>query len=137
MAKYAFAYGIAAIIFGALDAVWLNWAGPNLYEPTIGAIMADDFNVGAAAAFYFIYLAGMVYFGIRPGLQSGKVSQGLINGALLGALCYATFDLTSQAVFKVWATHVSLLDIAWGAFATGTTSALTTAAVLKLTSRPA
>lgn len=133
MMKYAVAYAVAAVIFGAMDAVWLNWAGPNLYRPTIGAIMADEFNLGAAGAFYFIYLAGMVYFGIRPGLEAGKASVALMNGALLGALCYATFDLTSQAVFKVWATHVSLMDIAWGAFATGTTSGLSAALTLKLT----
>ena len=133
MAKYAVAYALAAIIFGAMDAVWLSWAGPNLYEPTIGEIMAENFNVKAAGAFYFIYLAGMVYFGVRPGLQAGSALVALVNGALLGALCYATFDLTSQAVFKVWATHISLMDIAWGAFATGTTSGLTAALTLKLT----
>lgn len=133
MAKYAIAYAFAAVIFGAMDAVWLNWAGPNLYEPTIGELMAENLNLGAAGAFYFIYLAGMVYFGIRPGLLAGKPSAALINGALLGALCYATFDLTSQAVFKVWATHVSLLDIAWGAFATGTTSGLCAFITLRLT----
>ncbi|NQX94366.1 MAG: DUF2177 family protein [Erythrobacter sp.] len=137
MSKYAVAYVIAAVIFGAMDAVWLSWAGPNLYEPNIGEIMAENFNVGAAGAFYFIYLAGMTYFGIRPGLEAGKAGVALLNGALLGALCYATFDLTSQAVFKVWETHISLMDIAWGAFATGTTSALTTAITLKLTSKPA
>lgn len=133
MPKYGVAYVLAAVIFGAMDAVWLSWAGPNLYEPTIGAIMADDLDVGAAGAFYLIYLAGMVWFAIRPGLESGRASVALLNGALLGALCYATFDLTSQAVFKVWAVHISLMDIAWGAFATGTTSGLTTAVTLKLT----
>lgn len=133
MTKYAVAYALAAILFGAMDAVWLNWAGPNLYEPAIGEIMADEFDMGAAGAFYFIYLAGMVWFAIRPGLEAGRASVALVNGALLGALCYATFDLTSQAVFKVWATHVSLMDIAWGAFATGTTSGLTAFATLKLT----
>ena len=30
MAKYTTAFVLAAIIFGALDAVWLSWAGPNL-----------------------------------------------------------------------------------------------------------
>lgn len=133
MARYAVAFLTAAVIFGALDATWLRWAGPNLYEPVIGDIMANEFNVGAAAAFYFIYLAGMVWFAIRPALESGRVSQGLLNGALLGALCYATFDLTSQAVFSVWATHISIADIAWGAFATGTTSALSSAITLRLT----
>ena len=133
MKRYAIAFLSAALIFGALDAAWLSWAGPNLYQPVIGEIMADDFNTGAAAAFYLIYLAGMVWFAIRPALESGRVSSGLLNGALLGALCYATFDLTSQAVFSVWATHISVADIAWGAFATGTTSALATAITLKLT----
>ena len=133
MTKYLVAYLLAAFVFGALDAVWLSWAGPNLYEPAIGAIMADEFNAGAAGAFYLIYLAGMVWFAIRPGLVAGKASAALLNGALLGGLCYATFDLTSQAVFKVWATHVSLMDIAWGAFATGVASALSAAGTLKLT----
>ncbi|MEM9311472.1 MAG: DUF2177 family protein [Pseudomonadota bacterium] len=134
MSKYAIAYGLAAVLFGALDAVWLNWAGPNLYQPIIGEIMAEDINLGAAGAFYFLYLAGMVWFAIRPGLQSGRATTALANGALLGGLCYATFDLTSQAVFKVWATQITLLDIFWGAFATGTTSAIVTAATLRLTS---
>lgn len=135
MAKYVIAYALAALIFGAMDAVWLNWAGPNLYQPTIGELMAQDINLGAAAAFYLIYLAGMTWFAIKPALDKSKASIALINGALLGALCYATFDLTSQAVFKIWATHISLLDIAWGAFATGITSMLATIGALKITAK--
>lgn len=131
--KWIIAYVSAAIVFGALDAMWLNWAGPNLYAPAIGEIMAEDFRVAPAAVFYFTYLAGMVWFAIRPGLATGKVSTALLNGALLGALCYATFDLTSQAVFKVWATHVTIADIFWGAFATGTSSAIATMITLRFT----
>ncbi len=126
MPKWIAAYVFAALVFGALDAMWLNWAGPNLYQPTIGEIMAEDFNVVAAGVFYFTYLAGMCWFAIRPGLAAKSVKTALVNGALLGALCYATFDLTSQAVFKVWATHITVADIIWGAFATGTTSAIAT-----------
>lgn len=129
--KWIIATLSAAIIFGALDAMWLRWAEPNLYRPVIGEIMAEDFNFAAAGAFYVIYLLGTIWFAVRPGIQSGKVSVALLNGVLLGALCYATFDLTSQAVFKVWATHVTLADIAWGAFATGTTSAIATWITLK------
>lgn len=132
MLKWIIAYGAAAISFGLLDAVWLRWAGPNLYRPVIGEIMAKDFNLGAAGAFYLLYLAGMTWFAIRPGLEAGSVQPAMLNGILLGALCYATFDLTSQAVFKVWATHVSVLDILWGAFATGAASAIATWAALRL-----
>ncbi|NVE93706.1 DUF2177 family protein [Altererythrobacter lutimaris] len=132
--KWIIAYISAAVAFGVLDSLWLRWAGPNLYRPVIGEIMAENFRAGAAAAFYFIYLAGMVWFAIKPGLASGSVATAVLNGALLGALCYATFDLTSQAVFKVWATHVTVIDIMWGAFATATASAVATWVTLKLTS---
>lgn len=131
MTKWIIAYLSAAIIFGVLDAMWLRWAGPNLYRPIIGEIMADDFNMGAAAAFYVIYLAGMMWFAVRPGLDSGQWTMALVNGVLLGALCYATFDLTSQAVMKVWATKISVLDIMWGAFATGVTAAAATFITLR------
>ena len=128
MTKWIIAYGTAAVAFGALDAMWLRWAAGNLYRPVIGDIMAKDFNMAAAGVFYLIYLAGMMWFAVRPGLESGTVQAAMLNGILLGALCYATFDLTSQAVFKVWATHVSVLDILWGAFATGTPLLLATGA---------
>lgn len=128
---YAMAYVVAAVVFGALDAVWLRWAAGNLYKPVIGEIMATKFNVGAAAAFYLIYIAGMTWFAIKPGIDSGTVQAAMLNGILLGALCYATFDLTSQAVFKVWATHISVLDILWGAFATGAASAAAAWVVLR------
>jgi len=132
--KWVIAYLVAAVVFGVLDALWLRWAGPNLYRPVIGEIMAEDFRVGAAAIFYLLYLAGMCWFAIRPALLSGEVSSALLNGALLGALCYATFDLTSQAVFKVWATHVSVMDIIWGSFATAAASTVAAWATLKFTS---
>ena len=129
--KWIVAYGAAAVAFGVLDAMWLRWAGPNLYRPVIGSIMAEEFRKGAAIAFYLIYLAGMVWFAVRPGIESGNVATAILNGALLGALCYATYDLTSQAVMKVWATHISLADIAWGAFATAVASGVGAWAALR------
>nr|WP_137678523.1 DUF2177 family protein [Parerythrobacter lutipelagi] len=132
--KWIIAYVGAAVAFGVLDSIWLRWAGPNLYRPVIGEIMAENFRVGAAIAFYLIYIAGMVWFAIRPGILSGQVSTAILNGALLGALCYATFDLTSQAVMKVWSTHISLADIAWGAFATAVASGVACWLTLKFAS---
>ena len=132
--KWIIAYVAAAISFGILDFFWLRWAGPNLYRPVIGEIMADSFRGGAAAVFYFIYIAGMVWFAVKPGLASGNVMAAVLNGALLGALCYATFDLTSQAVMKVWATHITIADILWGAFATAVASGIATWATLRLAS---
>jgi uncharacterized membrane protein len=132
--KWIIAYIAAAVAFGALDALWLRWAADNLYRPVIGSIMAEDFRMGAAAAFYLIYIAGMVWFAVKPGVEPGSVATALLNGALLGGLCYATFDLTSQAVMKVWATHISIADIAWGTFATAVAAGVATWVTLRLAS---
>ena len=132
--KWIIAYIAAALAFGALDAAYLRWAADNLYRPVIGSILADQFRMGAAIAFYLIYIAGMVWFAVKPGIEAGSVGTALLNGALLGGLCYATFDLTSQAVMKVWSTHLSLIDIAWGAFATAIAASVATWAALRFAS---
>lgn len=119
------AYIAAAIVFGILDAIWLGWAGNNFYRPAIGELMAENFRAAPAVVFYLLYVAGMVWFAIKPGLESG-VGTAALNGAILGALCYATYDLTNQATLKVWPTYITMADIAWGAFATGTAAAAAT-----------
>ncbi len=115
--KWIIAYIAAAVSFGVLDAIWLRWAGPNLYRPNLGELLAADFRIVPAVVFYAAYIAGMVWFAVRPGLTGGLGATAL-NGALLGALCYATYDLTNQATMKVWPVHITVVDIIWGAFAT-------------------
>ena len=111
------AFIAAALAFGALDAIWLGWAGDNFYRPRLGDILADSFRLGPALVFYTAYIAAIVWFAVRPGLAGG-IGQAALNGALLGALCYATYDLTNQATLKGWPVHITVVDIIWGAFAT-------------------
>lgn len=119
------AYVVTAVVFGILDAVWLSWAGPNFYRPALGDILADEFRMGAAVPFYLAYVGGIVWFAVRPGLDGG-LGAAALNGALLGALCYATFDLTNQVIMKTWPTYVTVTDIVWGAFATCVAATATT-----------
>lgn len=120
--KWIIAYLGTGLAFGALDAVWLRWAGPNFYRPQLGDILAESFRMGPALVFYLAYVAGVVWFAVRPAMD-GNIGTAAQNGALLGALCYATYDLTSQAVLKQWSTAVTVADIAWGAFATALAAA--------------
>ena len=115
--KWIVAYIAAGLSFGALDALWLNWAGKNLYRPALGELLAPSFRLAPALVFYALYIAAIVWFAVRAG-HSGGTGAALLNGALLGAICYATYDLTNQATLKVWPLHITLIDIAWGAFAT-------------------
>ena len=128
------AYFTAAVAFGTLDALWLRWAAPNLYRPLIGELLADSFRLVPALAFYVLYIGGMVWFAVRPGLAQG-VPYAVLNGALFGAICYATYDLTNQATLKVWSTQMTLIDIAWGAAATALASGIAVFAVQKLASQ--
>ncbi|MEE3156312.1 MAG: DUF2177 family protein [Pseudomonadota bacterium] len=120
----------ASLVFGALDAVWLSWAGPNFYRPRLGDILADSFRVMPALVFYAAYIAAIVWFAVRPGLSLG-IGAAALNGALLGAICYATYDLTNQATMRTWSTTVTVADIAWGAFATAVAAAAASFAAAK------
>lgn len=120
----------AALVFGALDAAWLSWAGPNFYRPKLGDILAESFRMAPALVFYVAYIAAIVWFAVRPGLAGG-VGSAALNGALLGAICYATYDLTNQATMRTWSTSVTIADICWGAFATAVAASAATLAADK------
>ena len=125
------AYIAAAVAFGILDALWLGWAGENFYRLRLGDLMADSFRMAPALVFYTAYIAGIVWFAVRPGLTGG-VGTAALNGALLGALCYATYDLTNQATLRQWSTTITVVDICWGAFATAVAASIATFAATKL-----
>ena len=125
------AFIAAALAFGALDAIWLGWAGDNFYRPRLGDILADSFRMGPALVFYAAYIAAIVWFAVRPGL-AGDIGQAALNGALLGAICYATYDLTNQATLRQWSTTVTVADIIWGAFATCVAASVATFAAQRL-----
>ena len=125
------AFIAAAVAFGALDALWLGWAGPNFYRPRLGDILADSFRMAPALVFYTAYIAAIVWFAVRPGIANG-LGAAALNGALLGAICYATYDLTNQATLKQWSTTVTIADICWGAFATAIAATVATFAATKL-----
>jgi len=111
------AYASILVAFGCLDFTWLSLASAALYKPALGPLLAEKVQAAPAIAFYLIYLAGLVYFAVWPALSAGGWSRALINGALLGIVAYATYDLTNQATLRIWSVKVTLADLCWGAFA--------------------
>ena len=112
--SYLVAYVATALVFVGLDVVWLSLSGPTLYKPILGPILADKLNGAAAVAFYLVYIAGIVFLAIRPALAAGAWRTAAVNGLVLGLVAYATYDLTNQATLKLWATKLTLMDMAWG-----------------------
>ena len=117
MKSIAVAYVATLVGFLALDSVWLTVMGNALYRPVMGDMMLDGFRPAPAIVFYLIYVATLVYFVVKPGLAQ-DVLPTLINGALFGLACYATYDLTNQATLKNWSTTLTLADLCWGAIVT-------------------
>jgi uncharacterized membrane protein len=130
--KYAQLYLLTTVIFFAIDMLWLGLIAKGFYREKLGYLMAPKVNWTAAFIFYFIYIAGILYFVVVPGLNNGSTATVLLNGALLGFLCYATYDLTNLATVRNWPLSVVVVDIAWGIVLTGSTAFLSYTFALKL-----
>lgn len=105
---------VTTLAFLALDAAWLTFSGPRLYRPAIGHLMAASVDWPAAAMFYVVYIAGLLGFAIAPA-RSPRIA--MWRGALFGCVAYATYDLTCQATMNGWPWAVTVIDLAWGTFA--------------------
>lgn len=119
MIVWIFAYIGAALAMLVLDSVWLSFAAKRLYRPELGNMLADGFRMAPAAAFYFLYVAGIVFLAVAPGLAAEKWTVALTRGMALGLIAYATYDLTNQATLRHWSTTVTIADMAWGTVLTG------------------
>lgn len=108
------AYVAAGLIFLVIDAIWLTVMADTLYRPLLGDRLEPQFVLAPAAAFYLIYIAGIVFLAIMPALEGGGLAKAAINGAALGLVAYATYDLTNHATLKDWPLAVTLADIPWG-----------------------
>ncbi|WP_438396362.1 DUF2177 family protein [Caballeronia sp. DA-9] len=126
------AFAVTAVVFLILDAIWLGVVSRNLYQREIGELLLPKPNFGAAAVFYVIYVAGLVYFCVMPSVAEPSVMRGLISGALLGVVAYATYDLTNLATLKGWSATLVFIDIAWGAFASAAACAVAVAVTARV-----
>ncbi len=116
-------YFLTLFIFLGLDAVWLGVVAPKFYRSQIGHLMAEKANFLVAALFYLIFIGGLVYFVVAPGVGM-STREAILRGALFGLVTYATYDLTNQATLRGWPVTLTIIDIVWGTVLTGITSAL-------------
>lgn len=114
MTRHALTYLAALLAIGVLDFLWLRIIARTWYEGGMGALLAPQPNLWAAAAFYFLYPVGVVIFAAAP--AQGDLLRALAVGALFGLFCYGTYDLTALAVLRGYPAWLAGLDIAWGAF---------------------
>lgn len=124
--RFVIGFAAGAVVFLALDAVWLTVMAERLYRPAIGHLMREGFDLLAAAAFYLLYFTGMTAFAVWP---SHRTLGAWARGALFGLVAYATYDLTNQATLRDWPWHVTLVDLVWGSVVTSLAAAAAHAAM--------
>lgn len=114
MTRWWVAYGAAAVTFCVLDALWLGWVALDFYRAQLGPLLAQPPNWTAAVLFYVVYLAGVVAFGVRPALLSGRLGDAFLWGGAFGFFTYYTYDMTNLATLAGWPVAMVVVDVVWG-----------------------
>ncbi|ADL01034.1 hypothetical protein MMB232_01669 [Brevundimonas subvibrioides] len=135
MLKWIVAYLSTGVAMAVVDFGWLTTMTDRLYKPVIGPIMAPKPDMVAAVIFYLIYVGGIVFLAVAPALKEGAWTRAAINGAALGFVAYATYDLTNQATLQVWQWKLTIIDLCWGTFLTMASATLGYLATSALTGR--
>ena len=95
--NYIKMYLIALIVFVIIDGIWLLFISKNLYQKELGHLLTTNPKLIAAVIFYLLFLVGLVYFVINPGVDKNSIKTIIISGLLFGLITYATYDLTNLA----------------------------------------
>ncbi|WP_378947070.1 DUF2177 family protein [Paracoccus sp. R86501] len=112
-------YVSTLVIFLAVDAVGISKLIRPVFERHVGDLLADPFRVGPATFFYSLYIVGVLYFVSVPALKAGQPAQALIAGALIGLMCYGTYEFTNLATLRDWSWEQVITDTLWGGALTG------------------
>lgn len=107
-------YFLTVPVFFAIDLLWLGVVAKTFYRNNLAHLLGPAVNWPAALVFYFMYIAGIILFAVKPGLDAGSPAKAALWGALFGFFTYATYDLTNLATLRDWPIKVVVVDILWG-----------------------
>lgn len=127
MIIYLKLYALAIPVFFILDMIWLGGVAKGFYRRNLNFVLSEEVNWTAAVIFYLVYVAGIVFFAVRPAAFAESIPQAVMLGALYGFFTYATYDLTNMATIKDWPLAVVIVDIMWGVSLCGLVAGAATA----------
>ena len=107
-------YVLTVPVFFVIDIVWLGVIAKGFYRRNLSFVLSTDVNWIAAITFYLIYIAGIIFFAVRPALASNTLRDAALLGSRFGFFTYATYDLTNMATIKGWPLKIVVIDILWG-----------------------
>jgi uncharacterized membrane protein len=107
---------VAAAVFLAADALMIPFVMRPMFKAALGDAMLDELRLGPAVLFYAIHIGGLAYFSARaPGAFAA-----FLDGAMVGLVSYACYEMTSWTIMRDWAAHLVAVDLAWGVVLSGT-----------------
>lgn len=124
MIKVLKLYLVLLVAFFAIDMLWLGLVARSFYQQYLGFLMAPSPNWFVAILFYLLFIVGILFFVVAPGLESDSFKATLLRAALFGLITYATYDLTNLATLKDWPVLLSVVDMLWGTFLSVSVSAI-------------
>ena len=113
--QFLAAYAVALVVMGALDGVWLGWLAKSFYQEQLGALMTDSVRIVPAAIYYFGFPLVIVYLALTPATSLGEA---VLRSAVLGLAAFGVYDLTNLATLRGYTVLMTVVDMAWGTFAT-------------------
>ncbi len=119
MGQVVLLYAATAVVFFGLDMLGIRYLVRPVFEPHVGHLLASPLRLGPAAVFYLFYVAGVLLFVSLPALRAGAPMQALVMGAVLGAMCYGTYEMTNFATLADWSWQQVVVDGLWGTALTG------------------
>ena len=122
---------LGAVVFMALDAVWLGLLMKSFYREQLAPIVrlrdggiAPDWP--AALVVYALLGSGIALFVIP---RASTASAAAAYGALFGLVVYGVYDFTNFSTLRQWPFALTLVDMAWGAMASAACAAVVRSAV--------
>jgi uncharacterized membrane protein len=112
-------FTVTAIIFLAADAVMLKTVIQPLFRHHLGNWLHDPLRLAPAGLFYLAYVAGLVWLVSWSAHVTENPQQALLNGAVLGAVAYGTYEFTNVSTLTRWSASMVAVDLAWGTLITG------------------
>jgi uncharacterized membrane protein len=107
-------YVLTVPIFFLIDILWLGVIAKGFYRRKLDFILSPQVNWAAAIIFYLMYIAGILFFAVRPAVSNNAWGQAAVLGGMFGFFTYATYDLTNLATIKNWPLEIVVIDILWG-----------------------
>ena len=114
MIYYLKLYFVTLAVFFAVDMVWLVVVARSFYKKYLGYLMAPSVNWFAAIVFYLLFIFGILFFVVLPGVKENSLQSTILRAVLFGLITYATYDLTNLATIRQWPLIVTVVDLAWG-----------------------